>query len=164
MRHLTVRLASILILILALGFAQAASAAEVWSFAHFVETEQSQTAKSFDSVLYLVNKGGSQVHHCWVDLRDENNLRLKINGTEVCPATAPPLCTITVNGFAKFKIQDWIAYAAAYQPWTTPTRLGYINLSCTQPLAGLNATLYVTNYHEDAFTASFAVDYGKILP
>lgn len=160
MRHLMIRLASVLIL--ALGLAPVASA-QVWTFAHFAETEGTQTAKSFDSVLYLVNKGGNQVHTCWIDLFDKNNQKLRVNGREVCPSSPIPFCTVTVNGNTQFKIHDWIAYAAQ-GPWSPRVQLGYIHLRCSEPLASLNATLYVTNYHEDAFTTAFAVDHGKILP
>ena len=156
MRHLMIRLASILILVL--GFTPMASAAEVWSFAHFVETEGSQTPKSFDSVLFLINKDG-QVHNCKIDLRNESNLRLSLNGQEVCPL--PNLCPVRIAGFAKVRIHDLITRVAGPQ-W--PVVLGEIRLTCTEPLFGLNATLYVTNYHDEAFKAAFTVDQGKILP
>lgn len=162
MRHLAVRLASILIL--ALGFAQVASAAEVWTFAHFVENEGTLTAESFDSVLYLMNKGGGQVHRCSIELFDESNNRSRTrSGREVCPS---PGCAVTVNGFLKFKIHDAIAAAmgGAGAPWDPKVFLGEIRLSCAEPLFGLNATLYVANYHENGFKAAFAVDNGKILP
>lgn len=161
MTRLALRFASVLIL--ALMLAPAASAIEVYTFSHFAETSGSGTAKSFDSVLYLTTQG-TQTYTCWIDLRDKNNQRLKVNGREVCPVSPIPFCTFDFNGVTRFSLQEWIAYAAQGSTWTPQTLSGSIYLRCSQPLSGLNATLYVTNYHEDAFTAAFAVDHGKILP
>lgn len=157
MRHLVFRFVSILIL--ALSLAPAASA-EVWTFAHFVETGAARfSVKSFDSDLFLVNQG---VHNCKVVLLNESSPPgpLTVNGKQVCPPAAP--CPVTVNGFAKLSIHDKITQAVGGTGWGNVR--GEIRLTCTEPLARLNATLYITNYHTDGFDASFAADSGKILP
>jgi hypothetical protein len=162
MRQLAVRLAAILIL--ALGLAPVASA-EVWTFAHFAETSGSgSTPNSFDSVLYLMNQGNPMIHHCWVVLLNESNRNLTVNGVEICPEVldrAASPCLINIDGFVRFKFQDRIVQLAGA---TWPVVLGEVRLKCDEPLAGLNASLWVTNYHSGAFDASYAVDDGKILP
>jgi hypothetical protein len=157
MRHIVFRLVTILIL--ALGLAPVASA-EVWTFAHFAENGAPRfSAKSFDSVLYLTNVGG--VHNCKLVLLNESTPPgpVTVNGQQVCPPAAP--CPVAVNGFAKVILDDKITQAAG-SGWGNV--LGEIRLTCAEPLARLNATLYVTNYHEDALKAAFSVDSGKILP
>lgn len=164
MRHFALRLAAVLIL--TLGLAQAASAAEVWTFGHFVESDQTVAPFALDSVLYLMNKGAS-AHTCWVALLDEQGRELMVNGRYVCREPlagrqASELCLLNINPFVKLKIHDRIVQVAGS---TWPVILGEVRLGCDQPLAGLNATLYVTNYGPNgAFEASFTADQGKILP
>jgi hypothetical protein len=161
MRKLIVRLAMILILSLCLA---PMASAEVWSFPHFAETSGSgSTPNSFDSVLYLANVGGS-FHTCWIVLLDETMHNLKVNNVEVCPealSRASSPCLANVDGFFKFKIQDRIVQVAGT---TWPVALGQVRVHCDQPLDGLHASLWVTNYHSGAFDASFTIDDGKILP
>lgn len=164
MRHFAVRFAFAATLILALGLAPAASAAELWTFAHFAETDQTQTAGSFDSVLYLMNYGNPAIHHCWVVLRNAAGKQLFVNGQEVCPdvltrQSSP--CQFTVDGGVTLKIHDRIVQAGGFG--TTQVVLGQVRLRCDEPMSNLNATLFVTNYLDDAFHASFTVDNGKIV-
>jgi len=161
MRQTVVRLAAVLVLALSLA---AAAVAEEWSFGHFAETSGSTTTQnSFDSVLYLANKPGS-LHRCWIILLDEAMNNLKVNGQDVCPdipSRAQSPCLANVFGFFRFKIQDRIV-AVAGTTW--PVALGQVRVRCEEPLADLNATLWVTNYRTSAFDATFTVDAGKILP
>ncbi|HEV2853380.1 MAG TPA: hypothetical protein VHC97_11305 [Thermoanaerobaculia bacterium] len=162
MRHFAVRFAAILILVL--GLAPMASAAELWTFAHFVETDQTQTAGSFDSVLYLMNYGNPAVHNCWVVLRNATGKQLFVNGQEVCPdvltrQSSP--CQVTVDGGVTFKIHDRIVQAGGFGANTVV--LGQVRLRCNESMSNLNATLFVTNYLEDGFHASYAIDNGKIV-
>lgn len=162
MRHFAVRFATVLILVL--GLAPMASAAELWTFAHFAETDQTLTAGSFDSVLYLMNYGNPAIHHCWMVLRDAAGKQLYVNGVPVCPdvftrQSSP--CQFTVDGGVTLKIQDRIVQAGGFG--ATTVVLGQVRLRCDESMSNLNATLFVTNYLEDAFHASYAIDNGKIV-
>lgn len=162
MRNLVLRLVAILILVL--GLAPAASATEVWTFGHFTETDQTLTAGSFDSVLYLMNKGNPVFHQCWVVLLNEAGRSLFVNGNEVCPDVSTRQsspCPFTVDGGVRFKIHDRIVQAGGFG--TTKVVLGQVLLKCVEPMSNLNATLFVTNYLDDAFHASFAIDNGKVM-
>lgn len=164
MRHLVSRLASILLLALIL-VPGVASAAEVWTFAHFTETDTTLEGGSFDSVLHLMNYGNPAIHRCWVVLRNTAGKQLYVNGVPVCPdvltrQSSP--CQFTVDGGVTFKIHDRIVQAAGFG--TTKVVLGQVRLHCEEPMNNLNATLFVTNYLQDAFHASYAIDHGKITP
>jgi hypothetical protein len=163
MRHLASRLMPVLLLTLILAPGMA-SAAEVWTFAHFVETNTTLEEGAFDSVLFLMNYGNPAIHHCWVVLRDAAGKQLYVNGREVCPDVltrqASP-CPFTVDGGVTFKIHDRIVQAGGFGPNTVV--LGQVRLRCDEPMNNLNATLFVTNYLQDPFHASYAIDHGKIV-